>query len=76
AKPKPSRAKKASVAPAVETVAVEVVEQAKAKPKPSRAKKASIAPAVETVAVEVVGQPALDAITITEAEETEVRQSS
>jgi hypothetical protein len=35
-----------------------------------------VAPVVETVAVEVIEQPAPDAITVTEAEGTDVRQAS
>jgi hypothetical protein len=51
---------------------------ARAKPKRASVKKATrpIAPAVETVAVEVVEQPAPDVITVTEVEETQVRQAS
>jgi hypothetical protein len=49
-----------------------------AKPKRAPVKKAArpVAPAVETVAAEVIEQPAPGVITITEVEETEVRQSS
>ena len=35
-----------------------------------------VAPAVETVAVEVIEQPAPGVITVTEVEDTEVRQAS
>jgi hypothetical protein len=55
---------------------------AKAKPKPAPVKKAArkvkqpIAPVVETVAVEAIAQPAPDAITVTDVEETEVRKAS
>ena len=51
---------------------------ARAKPKRAPVKKAArpVAPAVETVAVEVIEQPAPDVITVTEVEETEVRQAS
>ena len=55
---------------------------AKAKPKRTPMKKAArrikrpVAPAVETVAVEVIEQPAPGVITVTEVEETEVRQAS
>jgi len=55
---------------------------AKAKPKPAPAKKAAgkvkqpVAPVVETVAVEAIEKPAPDVITVTEVEETEVRQAS
>jgi hypothetical protein len=50
---------------------------AKAKPKRAPVKKAARKvkqPVVETVAVEVIEQPAPGAITVTEVEETEVRQ--
>jgi hypothetical protein len=51
---------------------------ARAKPKRAPVKKAArpAAPAVETVAVEVIEQPAPGVITVTEVEETEVRQAS
>ena len=51
---------------------------ARAKPKRAPLKKAArpVAPAVETVAVEVIEQPAPGVITVTEVEETEVRQAS
>ena len=51
---------------------------ARAKPKRVPVKKAArpVAPAVETVAVEVIEQPAPGVITVTEVEETEVRQAS
>ena len=51
---------------------------ARAKPKRASVKKATrpVAPAVETVAVEVIEQPAPGVITVTEVEETEVRQAS
>jgi hypothetical protein len=51
---------------------------AKAKPKRASVKKATrpVAPAVETVAVEVIEQPAPGVITVTEVEETQVRQAS
>ncbi len=55
---------------------------AKAKPKRAPGKKAAgtvkqpIAPVVETVAAEVIEQPAPGLITVTEAEETEVRKTS
>jgi hypothetical protein len=55
---------------------------AKAKPKRASVKKyvrkvkRPIAPAVETAAVEVIEQPAPGAITLSEAEETEVRKAS
>jgi hypothetical protein len=50
---------------------------ARTKPKRAPVKKAArpVAPAVETVAVEVIEQPA-PVITVTEVEETEVRQAS
>jgi hypothetical protein len=54
----------------------------RAKPKPAPAKKVArkgrlpLGPAVETVAVEVIEQPAPGVITVTEVEETEVRQAS
>ncbi len=54
---------------------------AKAKPKRAPVKKAArrikrpVAPVVETVAVEVIEQPAPGVITVTEVEETEVRES-
>jgi hypothetical protein len=55
-------------------------KRAVAKPKPKRAsvKKATqpVTPVVETVAVEVIEQPAPGVITITEVEETEVREAS
>jgi hypothetical protein len=53
---------------------------ARAKPKRAPVKKAArkvkqpVAPAVETVAVEVIEQPAPGAITVSEVEETEVRE--
>ena len=51
---------------------------ARAKPKRAPVKKAArpVAPAVESVAVEVIEQPSPDVITVTEVEETEVRQAS
>ena len=55
---------------------------ASAKPKRAPVKKIArkvkqpVAPAVETVAVEVIEQPAPGVITVTEVEETEVRQAS
>ena len=55
---------------------------AKAKPKPAPVRKAArkvkqpVAPVVETVAAEVIEQPAPDAITVTDVEETEVRKAS
>ena len=51
---------------------------ARAKPKHAPVKKAArpAAPAVETVAVEVIEQPAPGVITVTEVEETEVRQAN
>jgi len=73
AKPKRAPMKKAAppAAPTVETVA-------KAKPKRAPMKKAAppVTATVETVAVEVIEQAAPDAITVTEVEETEVRQAS
>ena len=53
---------------------------AKAKPKPAPVKKAArkvkqpVTPVVETVAVEVIEQPAPGVITVTEVEETVVRE--
>jgi hypothetical protein len=53
---------------------------ARAKPKRAPVKKAArkvkqpVAPAVETVAVEVIEQPAPGVITVSEVEETEVRE--
>ena len=51
---------------------------ARTKPKRAQVKKAArpVAPVVETVAVEVIEQPAPGVITVTEVEETEVRQAS
>jgi hypothetical protein len=51
---------------------------ARAKPKRASVKKATrpVAPAVETVAVEMIEQPAPGVITVTEVEETQVRQAS
>ena len=55
---------------------------ASAKPKRAPVKKIArkvkqpVAPEVETVAVEVIEQPAPGVITVTEVEETEVRQAS
>ena len=51
---------------------------ARAKPKRAPVKKAArpVAPVVETVAVEVIEQAAPGVITLTEVEETEVRQAS
>jgi hypothetical protein len=55
---------------------------ARAKPKPATVKKAArkvkqpVAPVVETVAVGVIEQPAPGAITVTEVEETEVKQAA
>jgi hypothetical protein len=58
------------------TVAKQAV--ARAKPKRAPVKKAAwrVASAVETVAVQVIEQPAPGVITVTEVEETEVRQAS
>ena len=49
-----------------------------AKPERAPVKKAArpVAPAVETVTVEMIEQPAPDVITVTEVEESEVRQAS
>jgi hypothetical protein len=51
---------------------------ARTKPKRAPVKKAArpVAPVVGTVAVEVIEQPAPGVITVTEVEETEVRQAS
>ena len=51
---------------------------ARGKPKRAPVKKAArpAAPTVETVAVEVIERPAPGVITVTEVEETEVRQAS
>jgi hypothetical protein len=51
---------------------------ARGKPKRAPMKKAArpAAPTVETAAVEVIEQPAPGVITVTEVEETEVRQAS
>jgi hypothetical protein len=55
---------------------------ARAKPKRTPVKKAArkvkqpVAPVVETVAIEVIEQPAPGVITVTEVDETEVRQAS
>ena len=55
---------------------------ASAKPKPAPVKKATrkvkqpVTPVVETVAVEVIEQPAPGVITVTEVEETVVREQS
>ena len=51
---------------------------ARAKPKRASMKKTTrpVAPEVETVAVEVMEQPAPGVITVTEVEETQVRQAS
>jgi hypothetical protein len=54
------------------------VAAGRTKPKRAPVKKAAlpVAPAVETVAVEVIEQPAPGVKTVTEVEETEVRQAS
>ena len=50
---------------------------ARAKPKKAARKvKQPVTPVVETVAVEVIEQPTPGVITVTEVEETEVRQAS
>ena len=51
---------------------------ARAKPKRASVKKAArpVTPVVETVAVEVIEQPAPGVITVTEVEETKVREAS
>jgi hypothetical protein len=73
ARPKAKKLSKAARGKAAAKRAV-----AKAKPKRPPTKKASRPPAsaVETVAVEVIEQPAPGVITVTEIEETEVRQAS
>jgi len=49
---------------------------ARAKPKRAPVTARPVAPAVETIAVEVIEQPAPGVITVTEVEETELRQAS
>ena len=73
ARPKAKKLSKATRGKAAAKRAV-----ARAKPKRAPVKKAPrpVAPAVETVAVEVIEQPAPGVITVTEVEETEVRQAS
>ena len=73
ARPKAKKLSKAARGKAVAKRAV-----ARAKPKRAPMKKATlpVAPAVETVAVEVIEQPAPGAITVTDVEETELRQAS
>ena len=71
ARPKAKKLSKATRGKAVAKGAA-----ARTKPKRAPVKKAArpVAPAVETVAVEVIEQPGV--ITVTEVEETEVRQAS
>ena len=73
ARPKAKKLSKATRGKAAAKRAV-----ARAKPKRTPMKKAAllVAPAVETVAVEVIEQPAPGVITVTEVEETELRQAS
>jgi hypothetical protein len=70
------KAKKLSKAARGKAAAKQAV--ARAKPKRAPVKKATrpVASAVETVAVKVIEQPAPGVITVTEIEETEVRQAS
>jgi hypothetical protein len=76
AKPRP-RVKKPSKAARGKAAAQRTVARAKPKRAPAKKRmKHSTAPAVETVAVEVIEQPAPGVITITEAEETELRKVS
>ena len=71
-----AKAKKQSKATRGKAVAKRAV--ASAKPKRAPVKKATrpVAPTVETVAVEGIEQPAPAVITVTEVEETEIRQAS
>ena len=73
ARPKAKKLSKATRGKAVAKRAV-----ASAKPKRAPVKKATrpVAPTVETVAVEGIEQPAPAVITVTEVEETEIRQAS
>jgi hypothetical protein len=73
ARPKAKKLSKAARGKAAPKRAV-----ARAKPKRAPVKKAArpVAPTVETVAVEVIEQPAPGVITVTEVEETKVRQAS
>jgi len=73
ARPKAKKLFKATRGKAVAKRAV-----ASAKPKRAPVKKATrpVAPTVETVAVEGIEQPAPAVITVTEVEETEIRQAS
>jgi hypothetical protein len=71
------KAKKPSKAARGKAAAQRTVARAKPKRAPAKKRmKHSTAPAVETVAVEVIEQPAPGVITITEAEETELRKVS
>jgi hypothetical protein len=71
------KAKKPSKAARGKAAAKQTVARANPKRAPAKKRmKHSTAPAVETVAVEVIEQPAPGVITITEAEETELRKVS
>jgi len=70
------KAKKLSKAARGKAAAQRTVARAKPKRAPAKKRmKQPTAPAVETVAVEVIEQAAPGVITVTEVEETEVRQA-
>jgi hypothetical protein len=72
ARPKAKKLSKATRGKAAAKRAV-----ARAKPKRAPMKKAArpVAPAVETVAAEVIEQPVPGVVTVTEVEETEIREA-
>jgi hypothetical protein len=71
------KAKKLSKAARGKAVGKQTVAGAKPKRAPAKKRmKRPTAPALETVAVEAIEQPARSVITVTEVEETEVRQTS
>ena len=78
--PKGNSGKRGKVGRAATKAAKRTV--AKAKPKRAPVKKAArevkqpVAPVVETVAVEVIEQPAPGTITVTEAEDAQIRKAS
>jgi len=70
------KAKKPSKAARGKAATQRTVARAKQRAPAKKRMKQPTAPAVETVAVEVIEQPAPGVITVTEVEETEVRQAS
>ena len=70
------KSKKLSKAARGKVVAKRAVARAKPKRVPMKKAARRVAPAVEAVAVEVIEQPAPGVITVTEVEETELRQAS